>query len=45
LVLASVAFGVPDRTPVPVLNASVPLEVNAGLMEYEAAGPPELEIV
>ena len=39
------AVGVPDRSPVPVLNASVPLEVNAGLIEYEAAVPPELEIV
>jgi hypothetical protein len=40
-----VAVGVPDSTPVASLNASVPLEVNAGLIEYEVAVPPELEIV
>jgi hypothetical protein len=45
LVLASVSVGVPDRTPVLVLNASVPLEVNAGLIEYDEAAPLELVIV
>jgi hypothetical protein len=44
LVLANVAVGVPDISPVLVLNESVPLEVNAGLIEYEEAGPPELVI-
>jgi hypothetical protein len=41
-VLTRVAVGVPDIAPVLVLNASVPLAVNAGLIEYEDAGPPEL---
>jgi hypothetical protein len=44
-VLARVAVGVPDKAPVLVLNARVPLAVNAGLIEYEEAGPPELETV
>jgi hypothetical protein len=43
-VLARIAVGVPDRSPVLVSNASVPFEVKAGLIEYEEAGPPELVI-
>ena len=43
--LAKVAVGVPDKTPLLVLNESVPFAVNAGLIEYEEAGPPELETV
>jgi hypothetical protein len=44
-VLLKVFVGVPDRAPVLVSNASVPFAVSAGLIEYEAAGPPELLIV
>jgi hypothetical protein len=40
-----VAVGVPDKSPVLVLKARVLFAVNTGLIEYEAAAPPELEIV
>ena len=42
--LASVAVGVPVISPVLVLNESVPLDVSAGVIEYEVMGPPELVI-
>jgi hypothetical protein len=40
VVLARVAVGVPDKTPVLVLKARSALAVKAGLIEYEDAGPP-----
>jgi hypothetical protein len=43
-VLVNVADGVPEISPVLVLNES-PAVLNSGLIEYEEAEPPELLIV